>query len=461
MDLLFDACWRPARARRGTKEFVTGNNDADGVYLLLWVRAALSGCGPHLRAKLAQWGGNASGVNVANIDNLGNVHPDTTGGTTPSATCASGRSRQIWPDISDPIMAGLEARAARDQGPLRRLRRIFDICGGNTRVRALQLTGDPWAGGPGLLSGRRRDRRRPASASALTVTPYSRQRACRVATGGDADLRLVRGADAAGVRLACRPRRRTPPALYAEHCAACHGADRLGGMGPALLPENLERLKRADGGRRSSRRARRDADAGLRRQARARTRSRRWPTSSTRRVGRAPRWGEAEIARLARRYRARPAACPTSPQFTRRSAEPVRRGRGRRPPRHHPRRRPLRADRARFPTRFALHGGPKFTPDGRYVFFASRDGWITQVRPLEPEDGGRGARRHQHPQPRGVRRRQATSMVGNYLPHTLVLLDAAICRSSRSSRSGDATGQELAGVGGVRRARRARASSPR
>jgi len=30
-----------------------------------------------MRAKLAQWGGNSSGVNIANIDNLGNVHPDT------------------------------------------------------------------------------------------------------------------------------------------------------------------------------------------------------------------------------------------------------------------------------------------------------------------------------------------------------------------------------------------------
>ena len=28
----------------------------------------------------------------------------------------------------------------------------------------------------------------------------------------------------------------------------------------------------------------------------------------------------------------------------------------------------------RFQSRFVLHGGPKFTPDGRYVFFASRDG---------------------------------------------------------------------------------------
>ncbi|MBP7627051.1 MAG: cytochrome c, partial [Zoogloea sp.] len=36
------------------------------------------------------------------------------------------------------------------------------------------------------------------------------------------------------------------PALYTQHCASCHGASRLGGMGPALLPESLERLKRKD-----------------------------------------------------------------------------------------------------------------------------------------------------------------------------------------------------------------------
>ena len=33
------------------------------------------------------------------------------------------------------------------------------------------------------------------------------------------------------------------PALFAQKCAACHGESRLGGMGPALLPENLGRLK--------------------------------------------------------------------------------------------------------------------------------------------------------------------------------------------------------------------------
>jgi mono/diheme cytochrome c family protein len=33
---------------------------------------------------------------------------------------------------------------------------------------------------------------------------------------------------------------------YQEHCAACHGETRLGGVGPALLPENLERLRKPE-----------------------------------------------------------------------------------------------------------------------------------------------------------------------------------------------------------------------
>ena len=32
-------------------------------------------------------------------------------------------------------------------------------------------------------------------------------------------------------------------ALYSQHCAACHGVERLGGQGPALLPENMGRLR--------------------------------------------------------------------------------------------------------------------------------------------------------------------------------------------------------------------------
>ena len=31
-----------------------------------------------------------------------------------------------------------------------------------------------------------------------------------------------------------------------------------------------------------------------------------------------------------------------------------------------------------FKTRFSLHGGPKYSPDGRFVYFAWRDGWISK-----------------------------------------------------------------------------------
>src|SRR5210317_2046077 len=33
-------------------------------------------------------------------------------------------------------------------------------------------------------------------------------------------------------------------ALFQRHCASCHGADRLGLSGPALLPGNLGRVKK-------------------------------------------------------------------------------------------------------------------------------------------------------------------------------------------------------------------------
>ncbi len=173
MDLLFDTCWRQLQAGRA-KEFVTGNNDADGVYLLFWVRRHFPHLEDHMRAKLAQWGGNSSGVNVANIDNLGNVHPDTMWWHYSLGNVKSRPFSEIWRDTSDPLMAGLKARPRRVKGRCGECRH-FDICGGNTRVRAEQLTGDPWQEDPACyltdeeigVSGR---------GGRVIVTPYSRQR---------------------------------------------------------------------------------------------------------------------------------------------------------------------------------------------------------------------------------------------------------------------------------------------
>ncbi len=148
LELLYARAWDAAQ-RGQHKDFVTGNNDADGVYALYWARRNVPGFDePRLRASLAAWGGNASGVNVANIDNLGNVHPDTMWWD-----CTLGNVRKrpfsaIWQDTRHPVMAGLKQRPRRVKGRCASCA-YFDVCGGNTRVRAMQVTGDPWAEDPG------------------------------------------------------------------------------------------------------------------------------------------------------------------------------------------------------------------------------------------------------------------------------------------------------------------------
>ena len=108
MDLLFDRAWASARAGLD-EEFVTGNNDADGPYLLQWLERREPDLARRfaadLRARLVAWGGNSSGVQVANIDNLGHVHPDTMWWHH-DLGCVRERSfSTIWQDTTDPLMA--------------------------------------------------------------------------------------------------------------------------------------------------------------------------------------------------------------------------------------------------------------------------------------------------------------------------------------------------------------------
>ncbi len=147
MDLLFDTAWRQIEAG-APREFVTGNNDADAAYLLQWVRQRLPDRTDHLRTKLAQWGGNASGVNIANIDNLGNVHPDTFWWDYTLGNVKERPFSAIWRDTSDSLLAGMKASPRVVKGRCAACPQ-FDLCGGNTRVRAWQLTGDAWAEDPG------------------------------------------------------------------------------------------------------------------------------------------------------------------------------------------------------------------------------------------------------------------------------------------------------------------------
>ncbi|AGA33314.1 Heme d1 biosynthesis protein NirJ [Thioalkalivibrio nitratireducens DSM 14787] len=172
MKLLFDTCWNDIQAGRH-REYVTGNNDADGVYLLFWIAERFPEHLDYMRARLEQWGGNSSGVNVANIDNLGNVHPDTFWWDYNLGNVRERPFSEIWQDTGDPLMAGLKARHRPVKGRCAECSH-FAICGGNTRVRAWQLTGDPWQEDPacylsdeeiGVTESRER----------LRVVPYSRR----------------------------------------------------------------------------------------------------------------------------------------------------------------------------------------------------------------------------------------------------------------------------------------------
>lgn len=147
MDLLFETGMRWI-AEGKQRDLVTGNNDADGVYLLQWAQERYPQAVPHLRKKLEQWGGNSSGVNIANIDNLGRVHPDTMWWHHNLGSVRERPFSQIWTDVSDPLMAGLKAQPRPVKGRCAQCA-YFSICNGNTRVRAHQTTKDAWAEDPG------------------------------------------------------------------------------------------------------------------------------------------------------------------------------------------------------------------------------------------------------------------------------------------------------------------------
>jgi heme d1 biosynthesis radical SAM protein NirJ len=147
LDLLFATAWEDAAADRD-REYVTGNNDADGVYLWQWACERHPRHAAHLYAKLEQWGGNASGVNVANIDHLGNVHPDTFWWHYGLGNVTTRPFSEIWRDMREPLMAGLRQRPRPVTGRCGACAHLA-VCNGNTRVRAQQVSGDPWAEDPG------------------------------------------------------------------------------------------------------------------------------------------------------------------------------------------------------------------------------------------------------------------------------------------------------------------------
>ncbi len=160
-----------------------------------------------------------------------------------------------------------------------------------------------------------------------------------------------------------------PAEDYAEHCAACHAESRLGGTGPALIPETLNRVR--DIGRiiaegRPATQMEGFADRLSPEQITALSDYLQTPPDHL------PAWGEAEIGASREMIDYTPADAPVFSGDPMNITLVVETGD------HHIS--VLDGDSFevldRFATPFAVHGGPKFSPDGRYVFIMSRDGWV-------------------------------------------------------------------------------------
>ena len=207
-------------------------------------------------------------------------------------------------------------------------------------------------------------------------------------------------------------------ALYVQHCAACHGADRLGGTGPALIPEALARLN-LEAARTVIANGRPATQMpGFAATITADDISAR-ATYIASPLAQVPSWGVTQIEATRSTHPAPPVERPVFDADPLNLFVVVETGD------HHVT--ILDGDRFepihRFASRFALHGGPKFTADGRYVFFASRDGWITKfdlwgLKVIAEVRAGLNTRNI------ALSRDGAHVAVANYLPNTLVLLSA-------------------------------------
>jgi cytochrome c553 len=208
--------------------------------------------------------------------------------------------------------------------------------------------------------------------------------------------------------------------IYADLCASCHAETRLGGTGPALIPEALGRLQG-------------DKLAAVIAEGRAMTQMPGFAATLSpgdiaavaayiaAPLAQAPVWGEAEIA--ASRVTAEgytPAAAPvfhadpmnvTLVVETGDSHVSVLDG-------------DTLAVLDRFETPFAVHGGPKFSPDGRHVFIMSRDGWVQHYDLWSLAEVGR-VRAGLNSRNIAMSHDGKWLAVANYLPPTLAILSTA------------------------------------
>ncbi len=160
---------------------------------------------------------------------------------------------------------------------------------------------------------------------------------------------------------------------YRTFCADCHGPNRLGAQGPALLPEFLARIP-VDKVIAAGRPATQMAGFSDRLTPDRITTLAQWIKTEPLET---PSWGMSEIT-ASHNVLADQNTLPANPPF---SSDPLNLFLVVEAGDHHVT--ILDGDRMvplyRLASHFALHGGAKYSPDGRFVYLASRDGWVSKI----------------------------------------------------------------------------------
>ncbi len=208
-----------------------------------------------------------------------------------------------------------------------------------------------------------------------------------------------------------------PAQTYADECAVCHGDHRLGGTGPALIPQTLGRMRGPNlekviaHGRAATQMPAFDEVLEPQEIA-ALAEYLQTPLDTD------PEWQTEDIAEtlwLDPDYT--PANAPVFDADPLNITLVVETGD------HHVS--VLDGDTFevldRFETPFAVHGGPKFSPEGRYVFIMSRDGWVQKYDIWSLHQVGR-IRAGLNSRNIAISSDGKHLAVANYLPMTLTIL---------------------------------------
>lgn len=128
-------------------EILTVDNHADAVYLYLQSQKRYPNLSSRIWNLLKMNGGNRSGIAFANVDYIGNVHPDQFTWHHSFGNIKDMKFSDIWKESSHPILNGLRDRKKLLKGRCSKCKWL-EVCNGNFRARAEAITGDFWASDP-------------------------------------------------------------------------------------------------------------------------------------------------------------------------------------------------------------------------------------------------------------------------------------------------------------------------